>query len=468
MSPDSKALTAQAQSSRAGSRLNQAVDRSRRAVAAAPSSAVAEHNLAAALGDAGRWAEAEVHVRNAFAKGGAAPETWLVLGRCHQALGALDDAEQAFLQALQRRPTLYDAHLDLAQLRWMRTGESLVALAGIDRAILNSPADPRLSHVKAKILEGTGQIEEAYVLLKSLERSAAGDLAIAVYASQVASLVGDSSVAVTYAERAIALAPQDSVAAIALIIALLGAGDPARAEALAIRLHAQAPSDQHTVALLATTWRLLGDARYGALYDYDALVKTSFLDVPAGWSSLADYVDALGNALRRAHTMQTHPFNQSVRHASQVADILDIKDPAIAALPWALHRPITQYIANLGGGDDPLRKRNLGGYAFQGMWSIRMKAGGYHVDHVHPNGWISSACYVEAPDAGGGYEGWIRFGAPGVPTTPLLGAERFIKPTPGMVVLFPSYMWHGVVPYTQAGARMSLAFDLEPVAGGDW
>ena len=462
MPPDSEIRAAAAHGPRTPDRVRQVIDGHRLAVAASPSSVAAEHNLAAALGDAGRWAEAEVHVRRALAKGGGAAETWLVLGRCRQAQGAFDDAEAAFLEALRRRATLYEAHIDLAQLRWMRTGDASAALTAIDPAIANAPADSRLTLVKAKILESVEQIDEAFALIQSVARAQPGDLAIAVYASQLASHLGDSASALAHAGHAVTLAPQENVAAVALIVACLGAGEAARAEALAVELLRRAPDDQHAIALLATAWRLMGDARYQALYDYDAFISASVLGVPAGWSNLADYVEDLRQALRASHTMRTHPFNQSIRHGSQTSDILSIDDPAIAALPEALDHSISQFIAGLGAGADPLRRRNLGDYAFQGIWSIRMKAGGYHVDHVHPNGWISSACYIDVPDIRTGHEGWIRFGEPGIRTAPALQAERFIEPAPGMVVLFPSYMWHGVVPYTQPGARMTFAFDLEP------
>lgn len=462
MTPDPKLLAAQAQSLRARGRLSEAIDTYRKAVTAAPLSAAAEHNLAAALGDAGRWEEAETHIRNAFAKGVNAAESWLVLARCRQSSGSFDEAETAFMEALARKPELYDAHGDLAQLRWMRSGDASAALEAIDRAILDNPADLRLSVVRAKIMENAGRTTDALTLLYSLARAQPNDVAVAVSASQLASQLGDAVEALGHAERAATLAPQDDVVAVTLITACLGADAPARAEAYASDLHRRAPGNQHALALLATAWRILGDARYRALYDYDHLVKTAQLDTPPDWPNLQAYVKDLRDALRRAHQLTTHPFNQSVRHGSQRSDILSIDDPAIAALPLALDRPISRYIADLGAGNDPLRQRNLGGYAFQGMWSIRMQAGGYHVDHVHPNGWISSACYVETPEIGAGNEGWIKFGEPGIRTRPALPAERAIAPQPGMVVLFPSYMWHGVIPYAQPGARMTFAFDLEP------
>jgi hypothetical protein len=95
------------------------------------------------------------------------------------------------------------------------------------------------------------------------------------------------------------------------------------------------------------------------------------------------------------------------------------------------------------------------------MWSVKLRPGGYHIDHVHPQGWLSSACYIETV-APKGREGWIRFGQPGVKTQPAMEAEHFVEPKPGMLVLFPSYMWHGTVPFTGDKPRLTFAFDLVP------
>src|SRR5262249_48191570 len=119
------------------------------------------------------------------------------------------------------------------------------------------------------------------------------------------------------------------------------------------------------------------------------------------------------------------------------------------------------YLDRLGPGNDPLRARNRGDYELAGLWSIRMPAGGRHIDHVHPQGWVSSACYVEMPTDLGGQEGAIQFGAARFGAR-VLGAERVIQPEPGMLLLFPSYMWHGTLPFAGEGQRLTFAFDLIP------
>ena len=41
-------------------------------------------------------------------------------------------------------------------------------------------------------------------------------------------------------------------------------------------------------------------------------------------------------------------------------------------------------------------------------------------------------------------------------------AARKIQPQVGRLVLFPSYMWHGTVPYESNDTRMTVAFDAVP------
>ncbi len=88
-----------------------------------------------------------------------------------------------------------------------------------------------------------------------------------------------------------------------------------------------------------------------------------------------------------------------------------------------------------------------------------------HTSHVHPRGWISSACYIQLPDsmtAGHTAEGILSFGAPGMITTPVLDAELSVRPELGQLVLFPSYFWHGTLPFDSDQPRLTVAFDVVP------
>jgi hypothetical protein len=56
----------------------------------------------------------------------------------------------------------------------------------------------------------------------------------------------------------------------------------------------------------------------------------------------------------------------------------------------------------------------------------------------------------------------LTFAEPGLLTTPPLPAQHTVRPEPGMLVLFPSYFWHGTVPFTSGQPRLTVAFDVVP------
>jgi uncharacterized protein (TIGR02466 family) len=119
----------------------------------------------------------------------------------------------------------------------------------------------------------------------------------------------------------------------------------------------------------------------------------------------------------------------------------------------------------IGQGSDALRRRNHGTWRFNGSWSVRLRTMGHHANHVHPRGWISSACYVELPDImneARREDGVLTFAQPSIITTPTLDAEYVVRPEVGMLVLFPSYFWHGTVPFSSDQARLTVAFDAVP------
>lgn len=458
---DVREIAKQAQALRAAGRNRAAIPLLEQVVALNPTSGVAEHNLAAALGDCGRWRDAEQHARMALSKGLDAPETWLVLGRAALLTMQAAEAEAAFLRALNRRPGYQDAHRDLAQLRWMASGDLDFALAPLEAAIAAAPQDAGLQIVKAVVLENAGKPEQAADALAAVFQAMPNRADIAAMAARSALEAGRVDMALALSAAALSLDGSLQNALIVRTEAFLSANRADQALPIAERLYALYPASQNAIALLATCWRCLGDARYRDLYDYERFVRPMELACPAGWGSLAEYLADLAKTLAAAHTFQTHPFHQSIKEGSQVPSILDIDSPATRALPEALDRPIREYMSAIGTAPDPFRSRNTGRYTFQGIWSIRMKAGGRHINHVHPEGWISSACYVEVPPTSG-REGWITFGEPPMRMSSPCLPEYFVEPKPGRLVLFPSYMWHGTIPFTSEGARMTFALDILP------
>jgi hypothetical protein len=226
------------------------------------------------------------------------------------------------------------------------------------------------------------------------------------------------------------------------------------------------PREQRWIAFEATAARMQSDPLHRVLYDYSRLVRVYELEAPRGWRSLADFNAAVRAALRPKHLFQRHPLDQSLRNGSQTArNLVTERDPAIQALLSAFAAPIADYVASLGSADDhPVSAPNTGAAVVKGCWSVELRRDGYHISHVHPQGWISSAYYVDVPsdvDDTEAKPGWIKFGQPGLPI-PHLEAEHAVQPRAGRLVLFPSYMWHGTNPIRGDSTRLAVAFDAIP------
>lgn len=464
MAPTLETLTAEARRLKAAGQIEQALRLYRDAVRRFPADPVARHNLAATLGDLGRHDEALDLAKTALSAGLNAPETWLVRARAELGLLDLPAAADSYRRVTALRPNLLAAQFEAAQLAWMSTGDRDLALAGLCQAEGQAGADPMLAFVKAQALEMMGDVTSARRTLDVLLGRAGCPPAVMAYGAHLEALLGRPDAAIALAEACMRAAPGDPGAVEAVTRARLAAGDGPGASEAAGHLVAAQPFNQHALALQATAWRMTGDARYHALYDYDRLVASCELATPAGWDSLSAYVGDLARELKAAHPFRAHPFGHSVRGGSQLPNVLSRRTPALSALGGALMTPILQYLEQLGQGSDPVRRRNTGRARFQGDWSVWLWPGGHNVDHVHQEGWLSTACHIELPEAvgAGGREGWLRFGKPGIPVGQDMEAEHWVRPEPGRLVLFPSYMWHGTEPFGGDIPRLAVAFDLLP------
>ncbi|HEY1313069.1 MAG TPA: putative 2OG-Fe(II) oxygenase, partial [Steroidobacteraceae bacterium] len=377
-------------------------------------------------------------------------------------------AEAAWRDCLKLEPRLIDAHNNLAKLIWMRTGDIAQTIAPLDQALRSFANDDALWAAKAAILQGAGDARGAFQCLSRQAASAQAQPMLLVRAG-LAALEFDSAAAVTLAERALRAAPQNAAARSLLAAALLGVGEAHAALAHCDALLTQAPDDQYLIALKTTAWRLLGDAGYAALCDYQNLVLPLELEAPTAWPDLASFLADLNVALNRLHDPHGHPLLfQSLRHGTETTqDLARSTDPTIQALFASFAAPIRRYLEKVGPGADPLRRRNHGRWRFNGSWSVRLRSAGHHTNHVHPRGWLSSACYIALPDSmndGNTTDGILTFGEPGIATAPTLASEYSVRPRVGMLVLFPSYFWHGTLPFRSAQPRLTVAFDVVPDA----
>lgn len=367
--------------------------------------------------------------------------------------GEVVDAESLLTSLIAAAPEFADAHAALARLRW-QNGQPDRFTESFEQALATRPADAGLWMGLFTLLLRSGQPEAALERLAAA-RPALGDVACRSLEAAAATEAGD------LARADAAFAGLDPAADAGLRIAWqrqqLRAGRPEAVVRL-VENDAAGPTDDDW-PYLSLAWRLLDDARADWL-ERDAAFVRAF-DLPL----TADEIAALAEVLRGLHRSRAAPFDQSLRGGTQTeGSLFGRAEPEIRRLVEALREAIADYAAGLPAPDPahPLLRTPRARFRFAGSWSVRLTGGGFHENHVHTTGWVSSAFYVVVPRDMPGAAGGLVLGAPPAELGLDLAPFHRIQPLAGRLALFPSTMWHGTEPFP-AGERMTTAFDVKPV-----
>ena len=215
----------------------------------------------------------------------------------------------------------------------------------------------------------------------------------------------------------------------------------------------------------------MGDAREEWLCDYDRLIGMIQIEPPVGFGDQDHFLRALESSLNRLHKARREPMQQSLRGGSQTPGrLFGRKEPVLVAAQSSLLRGVEQWLERLPTDDrHPFLMRKTRSVRFGGSWSVKLRSSGKHVNHIHPEGWMSSAFYISLPPSiaspsdNAGQAGHIQFGQPPLELELGLSSKRVVQPEPGKLALFPSYMWHGTVPFEDVRSRLTVAFDMTPL-----
>jgi Tfp pilus assembly protein PilF len=370
--------------------------------------------------------------------------------------GRSGDATALLEDLLRRHPESREGHRLLVSLR-SQLGDGLEATVGIERALRQRPSDHALLETYLGILIAMRRHEEV-VLAAETARSSIGpsprlDLAQAIALTELGqtekaeALLGSHS------------AGGDRATQIALVRLAFRTGKLDAADAALDALISRNPEDQEAWAYRATLWRLLEDSRHAWLCEQPGLYGAQKLGLDG------EDIERIAEGLRKLHLARAHPFDQTLRGGTQTNGALFKRaEPWLKPLKAAIEQAVASHIDRLPPPDPqhPLLKHSRGSFRFSGSWSVRLKAQGFHVNHVHPAGWLSSACYISLPSEGLGgaaKAGWLALGAPPEELGLELEPIDLIEPRVGKLALFPSYLWHGTVPFHD-GERLSVAFDV--------
>ena len=369
-------------------------------------------------------------------------------------VGEVDTAIAGLEKIVARSPLWHQGHTILAQLRWME-GERIGFARSFEDALREYPQSLDLWRELIIRLIHAEQWDETLRVIAS-GRSTVGDLPLFdLNEGVVQAESGNSELAESL------LAPfadvDDGTVQVRRVRHYLRWGRPETAAQI-IEAWLDRPDAFMFWPYASVAWRLTDQARWEWLEGDDRFF---------GVYDIADRLpplDTLAETLRGLHKLSGQPLEQSLRGGTQTdGDIFKRIDPILVQLREAIRTTVAEHVAQFPQRDarHPLLSSGRDTIAFEGAWSVRLREAGYHSNHVHPMGWISSALYIALPpDLGEGEAGFLTIGDPRSSCFDLdMAPFRTVEPKPGRLVLFPSYSWHGTRPFSK-GERLTVAFDV--------
>ena len=370
-------------------------------------------------------------------------------------------------KGLERNPRDAVLHRQKASIRWLG-GDRQSFVSDLVNAIAAEPTDRDLRLALVDVLGNAGDDEAAESALRDTARLHPRDPSVLSLLARRLAETGRIDEGRQWVERSLALAPEAERVREAAAIAALAAGDAHEALRHTEWLVEDRPDGQFAWALRSTALRLAGDPRATTVADPARVCQAARIVPAAEFGDLETFNRKLADRLRERHTAKSHPLVNSVRDGTQVQiHPLTETDPLIRALLGMFQQAVSQFMQQMPtDAAHPLFRRKAPKFRISGCWSVRLLGGaGRHVNHVHPQGWLSSAYYVTVPPevtTSTERRGWLSFGQPSF-QVPGLGPTGWVQPSVGHLALFPSYQWHGVEPFPGGGERMTVAFDVVPI-----
>jgi len=177
---------------------------------------------------------------------------------------------------------------------------------------------------------------------------------------------------------------------------------------------------------------------------------------PEGWERDV-FLATLGREAHDLKGLTRDPLRYSTRGGRRTYRLLDGGPDAIEALHGLIRREVQNY-ADALPPDDPVARARPDRLALD-SWIILHDRGGYQKPHIHPAGWLSGVFYIATSESGDD-AGTLRIGLPPSSDQAPAWESREVRPTPGKIILFPSYFRHDTLPYGGTSPRICCAFDV--------
>ncbi len=357
---------------------------------------------------------------------------------------------------------------------WELLGQSLLqmdrpdeAVAALTDAIEKLPATPKFHLLLADACQRLGRRDLFERAMQRVPAIPDDDSATAVYRLELLMKAAAANDVCRIAREVLALDPTHHDAIEHLASAARRDATPeAMIPICRAALSRQAGHVQARYELAAACARLGCSEEARKLIDLDRFVMQTDVVAPGKYADAAAFEAALSGEITRNPTLKPDPVDKATRGCLQTSgDLALASGEAIATLLDLVRAAVEAFVAALPAqSDDPFVAARPERAALD-AWVVVFPGEGYLKPHIHASGWLSGVYYVGAPEIPGNDSraGCLALGSLDLPDAadPPWGIVD-VRPAPGRLVLFPSFIPHATVPTKSTKARICVAFDVIP------
>lgn len=380
-------------------------------------------------------------------------------------LSRFNEAIDFYNKAISINIGYVDSHINLNNLLW-ELGQKEMFLKSFQKALIAEPSNKKMVFSYLKMLLQVSEFAKVNEILIKLDQSFK-------HCAQYYQLLGLSLLrlgkkieALAAQKECLKFQPVNEQHQIDYARNLIETGNTKSAIPLLQKVIENNSQSQMAIAYLSSCWRISDDKREFEINNYDEIIKEYRITSIAG-KDVESFCSDLKRYLETLHVAKNHPLEQTLIGGSQTkGNLFNDKNELLCQLVKEINDCVFKYCKEIKSSrsiDQDLKK--MQSFHFTGSYSIRLNDSGFHVSHVHPMARLSLCFYVDVPNSVKGdknHQGWLHIGAPNLDVKPTLIAERYIEPTVGKLVIMPSYVWHGTVPFQSDAHRLTVVCDIAP------
>jgi tetratricopeptide (TPR) repeat protein len=369
-------------------------------------------------------------------------------------------------RATALRPYVVENWQTLAQ-QLLQADEVEDAIAILADAISNSPTEPALYLTLANAYLRARRVDLAREVLHRAPAVQIDDRKLTIFRLELLMKTGNVKEAAQAATDALALDPtnRDALTTLGRASREHGRPDvmiPFCQEALKLE-----PGHTYARYQLAVAFAMLGRSEEARqLIDLDKFITVTEVPTPECYVNAEAFEAALGNEIARNLTLRPDPVGTATEGGFQTSRFPQVGDRAVVVLLDLIRSAIDAFAASLPEAPYHPFVAMRPKRAELNAWAVVYPGGGRQSSHIHPHGWLSGVYYVSVPKASCDN---LRCGCLVLGTVEIKGLSdhppwgiRDIRPVPGQLVLFPSYIPHAAIPTRSTDARICIAFDVVP------